>query len=65
MATAFGVDVKVLEHLRGYPEDLRRYSNLMKESHLRGRSAVAFLPGRPSSGDFVETVCAVEAAGRP
>ena len=51
MATAFGVDVKVLEHLRGYPEELRRYSNLMKQSHPRGPSSTArsrptFAPGR-------------------
>ena len=57
MATEFAVDFKVLEHLRGYPEELRRYSNLMKQSHPRGRSAVEFLLRRPSSGDFVEAVC--------
>lgn len=56
-AEEFGVDFKVLEHLRGYPEDLRRYSNLIKQVHPRGQSAVAFLLGRPPSGDFVEAVC--------
>ncbi len=79
MAEKFGADFQVLAHLRGYPEDLRRYSNLMKQIHPRGRSAVDFLLGRPSSGDFVEVICrfvrdgvdvvtaveAAEAAGLP
>lgn len=58
MATEFPVDFKVLEHLRGYPDDLRRYSNLLKQVHPRGVSAVAFLLKRPPApDDFVETVC--------
>lgn len=58
MSTEFALDFKVLEHLRGYPEDLRRYSNLMKQSHPRGISAVEFLLRRPGSADgFVETIC--------
>jgi len=54
---AFPLDFKVLEHLRGYPEELRRYSNLLKQTHPRGQSAVEFLLKRPASGDFVEAVC--------
>lgn len=54
---AFPQDLKVLEHLRGYPEELRRYSNLLKQTHPRGQSAVEFLLKRPASGDFVEAVC--------
>lgn len=54
---AFPQDFKVLEHLRGYPEELRRYSNLVKQTHPRGQSAVEFLLKRPSTGDFVEVVC--------
>ena len=54
---AFPQDFKVLEHLRGYPEELRRYSNLLKQTHPRGQSAVEFLLKRPASGDFVEAVC--------
>jgi hypothetical protein len=57
MTVEFGVDFKVLEHLRGYPEDLRRYANLMKQTHPRGQSAVELLLNRPGSGDFVEAVC--------
>jgi hypothetical protein len=36
----FDEDLKVLSHLRGYPEDLRHYSNLIKQSHPRGMSAL-------------------------
>lgn len=58
MATEFPLDFKVLQHLRGYPEELRRYSNLLKQVHPRGTSAVHFLLKRPSSPDgFVEAVC--------
>lgn len=54
---AFPQDFKVLEHLRGYPEELRRYANLLKQTHPRGQSAVEFLLKRPATGDFVEAVC--------
>lgn len=60
---AFPQDFKVLEHLRGYPEELRRYSNLLKQTHPRGQSAVEFLLKRPASGDFVEAVCRLVHAG--
>ncbi|MDQ7844721.1 MAG: hypothetical protein QN149_10905 [Armatimonadota bacterium] len=53
---AFPLDIKVLAHLRGYPEELRRYSNLIKQGHPRGISAVEFLLRRPPSGDFVEAI---------
>lgn len=57
METDFSLDFKVLQHLRGYPEELRRYSNLMKQTHPRGISAVEFLLKRPAAPDgFVETV---------
>ncbi len=76
MASEFALDFKVLQHLRGYPDELRRYSNLLKQSHPRGISAVEFLLKRPTSPDgFVEAICrlvrdgedilsAVEAADR-
>ncbi len=58
MATDFALDFKVLQHLRGYPEELRRYSNLMKQAHPRGISAVEFLLKRPPSPNgFIEAVC--------
>ena len=53
---AFPHDIVVLTHLRGYPEELRRYSNLIKQIHPRGMSAVEFLLKRPPSGDFVEAI---------
>ena len=52
----FPHDTAVLVHLRGYPEDLHRYANLLKQTNPRGRSAVEFLLGRPPSGDFVEAI---------
>ncbi|HET6781124.1 MAG TPA: hypothetical protein VFH67_03410 [bacterium] len=58
MAAEFAIDFKVLEHLRGYPDELKRYSNLIKQVHPRGMSAVEFLLKRPSAADdFVAQVC--------
>lgn len=58
METEFSQDLKVLQHLRGYPEELVRYSNLIKQANPRGMSAVEFLLKRPSSPDgFLETLC--------
>lgn len=58
MAAEFPMDFKVLEHLRGYPDDLKRYSNLLKQIHPRGMSAVEFLLKRPpAQDDFVDAVC--------
>ncbi len=54
----FAIDFKVLQHLRGYPEELHRYANLMKQANPRGISAVEFLLKRPPSPDgFVEAIC--------
>ena len=58
MATELPLDLKVLQHLHGYPEELVRYSNLIKQANPRGISAVEFLLKRPSSPDgFLETLC--------
>lgn len=58
VAAEFAIDFKVLEHLRGYPDELKRYSNLIKQVHPRGMSAVEFLLKRPSAADdFVALVC--------
>lgn len=55
--SAFAIDFKVLPHLRGYPEELHRYANLMKQAHPRGVSAVEFLLKRPQAPDgFVEAI---------
>lgn len=71
---AFPLDAAVLAHLRGYPEDLHRFANLVKQTNPRGTSAVEFLLKRPPAGEFVEAIAravrdgvdivtAVEAAG--
>ena len=42
-------DLQVLAHLRGYPDDLHHYSNLIKQAHPRGMSAVRMLLSRPAA----------------
>lgn len=55
---AMALDVQVLAHLRGYPEELRRFATLMKQAHPRGLSAAAFLLARAGGGEgFLEAVC--------
>ena len=73
-ANQFEEDLKVLVHLRGYPEDLRHFSNLIKQAHPRGMSAVRMVLSRPASSasliaaiarslsDGVPIVSAIEAA---
>jgi hypothetical protein len=57
-------DTLVLQHLRGYPEELRHYSNLIKQAHPRGMSALDFVLRRPAASDsFVAAVCRLVAAG--
>lgn len=48
-ADMFEEDLKVLAHLRGYPEDLRHYSNLIKQAHPRGTSALRMVLNRPAA----------------
>jgi hypothetical protein len=56
--SVLAIDFKVLPHLGGYPEDLHRYANLMKQAHPRGISAVEFLLKRPQAPDgFLEATC--------
>lgn len=57
-------DTLVLRHLRGYPDELRHYSNLVKQAHPRGISAIDLLLRRPAAGDsFVAAVARLVAAG--
>jgi hypothetical protein len=57
-AQLFEEDLKVLSHLRGYAEELRHYSNLIKQAHPRGMSAVRLVLGRPaSSTSLIAAVC--------
>ena len=65
-APIFEEDLKVLSHLRGYPEELRHYSNLIKQAHPRGMSAMRLVVSRPaSSGSLVGAVCRFVAEGVP
>lgn len=69
-------DIDLLAHLRGYPDEVKHFSNLMKQSHPHGRSAIGFLTGRPvakpsflgtlaqAARDGVPVLSAVEAAER-
>lgn len=58
------LDLKVLAHLRGYPEDLRHYSNLIKQAHPRGMSALDFVLRRPAASDsYIAAICRSIAAG--
>jgi hypothetical protein len=58
------LDYAVLTHLRGYPEDLRRFSNLMKQSHPHGRTAVEFFLAREVAADsFVAALCRLVQSG--
>lgn len=64
MSEPFAFDFEVLPHLNGYPEELHRYANLMKQTHPRGMSAVEFLLGRASAQDgFLETICRMVKGG--
>ncbi len=57
-------DTLVLAHLRGYPEELRHYSNLIKQAHPRGMSALDFVLRRPAASDsFIAALCRLVAAG--
>lgn len=62
---AFPLDAEVLSHLRGYPEDLHRFANLIKQTNPRGSSAVEFLLKRPPSGEFVEAIARAIRDGVP
>src|SRR5437870_11842707 len=56
------LDLAVLGHLRGYPDELRRFSNLMKQAH--GRTAVEFFLSRPVADDsFITILCRLVQAG--
>jgi hypothetical protein len=62
----FEDDLKVLSHLRGYAEDLRHYSNLIKQAHPRGMSALKLVLGRPAASDsLIAAVCRYVAEGTP
>jgi len=58
------LDLAVLAHLRGYPEELRRFSNLLKQVHPHGRSAVEYFLSREVAADsFLAALCRLVQAG--
>lgn len=58
------LDLAVLAHLRGYPEELRRFSNLLKQAHPHGRTAVEFFLSREVAEDsFLAALCRLVQAG--
>jgi hypothetical protein len=49
-------DAVVLRHLRGFPDELRRFSNVLKQAH--GKSAVSLFLSRPAPADsFLVELC--------
>jgi len=58
------LDLVVLGHLRGYPDELRRFSNLMKQAHPHRGVASEFFLSREVSGDsFVAALARLAQAG--
>lgn len=51
------VDREVLTHLRGFPEELERYANLVKHAHPRGLSACGLIIHRPGPEGFLWKLC--------
>ncbi|HEV2357865.1 MAG TPA: hypothetical protein VGZ23_09690 [bacterium] len=52
------LDAVVLRHLRGFPEELHRFSNLVKQANPHGRTAVEFFLSRPAPADsFLAALC--------
>lgn len=50
------LDAIVLHHLRGFPEELHRFGNVVKQAH--GRSGVEFFLSRPAPQDsFLAALC--------
>jgi hypothetical protein len=50
------LDAEVLRHLHGFPDELHRFSNILKQAH--GRSAVELFLSRPAPADsFLAALC--------
>jgi len=58
-------DLEVLPHLRGFADELARFSNLLKQAHPRGRSAIGLIIHRPGPDRFLRRVCEAVARGEP
>lgn len=57
------LDREVLAHLRGFPEELERYANLVKHAHPHGRSACGLIIHRPGPEGFLRRLCQLVAEG--
>ncbi len=58
------LDFAVLQHLRGYPDELRRFSNLIKQAHPQGRTAAEYFLSRPvAEQSFVAALCRLVLSG--
>ncbi len=58
------LDLAVLAHLRGYPDELRRFSNLIKQANPHGRTAAEFFLSRPvAENSFVAALIRFVQAG--
>ncbi len=57
-------DLKVLSHLRGYPDDLHHFSNMIKQANPRGMSALRLVLIRPAASDsLIAAICRQVADG--
>ena len=67
MATdSFDEDLKVIGHLRGYPDEVKTFGNTIKQANPRGMSAVRLVLGRPTSAtSLIAAVCRYVAEGVP
>lgn len=59
------LDREVLSHLRGFPEELERYANLVKHAHPLGRSACGMIIHRPGPPGLLRRLCELVASGQP
>lgn len=58
------LDREILSHLRGFPEELERYANLVKHAHPLGRSACGMIIHRPGPSGFLRRLCELVASGQ-
>jgi len=59
-------DLQVLGHLRGYPDDLHHFSNMIKQANPRGMSALRLVLSRPAATDsLIAAICRQVADGVP
>jgi len=60
---SLSVDLEVLRHLQGFPDELERYANLLKHAHPQGRSACGLIIQRPGPAGFLRRLCELLVAG--